>query len=298
MICRPAYAPCVGIADADVDASSTFAFAFALVSGAIQSSGRCACANASLMFVDHSSISALAFGGKYLLDVDLADRVAERRRWWPRARASSAARCCGVPGASLPWKAKLLVLDAWWQRAACSLIVVERQPVLPRLAGFDGDQAESRRSRPAVGLEASAALPSWRGGEERSPVDPRRLVASRAESTRCRRGHVVARPRRVRLRDLHFELEIAGPRASSDSPPASACSIWVVLAARIPHLGRRSRVVFAVRHAEAALQQVGHALRRGHPGPAYEQPEQVLGVEIGGVDRVDVDSALSRPARA
>ena len=56
--------------------------------------------------------------------------------------------------------------------------------------------------------------------------------------------------------------------------------------------GESAHVVLAVRHVETALQQVGHALRGIVQVARHPHAEQAVGVEVGGVERVDVRAQL------
>ena len=61
-----------------------------------------------------------------------------------------------------------------------------------------------------------------------------------------------------------------------------------ILRAERGHVRVGGQVVVAAGHGDTALQQIGDVARRIFQALGDEQAEQVLGVEVGGIDRVDV----------
>ena len=100
--------------------------------------------------------------------------------------------------------------------------------------------------------------------------------------------------RQVRLGDLHFEI-IDPLRLALGIGNAGLgqelSHIGAVLAAQLRHLGIVRQVIFALGHAEPALEDIGHHRRAGQR-LGDEQAEQVLGLEVGGVERIDVGANL------
>ena len=64
--------------------------------------------------------------------------------------------------------------------------------------------------------------------------------------------------------------------------------VSLIPGAKARHVLVGLEVVVAIRHAQPALQQVRHAARRVFQPLRHEQAEQMLGAEMGGVDRVHV----------
>ncbi len=102
------------------------------------------------------------------------------------------------------------------------------------------------------------------------------------------------------LGDLRFEgddgLRLAGGIGRARLRE-QGLDIGGVFLARLDHVLVVLQVVVAVGHAQPALQQVGHVLRGILEALGDEQAEQVLGVEVGRVDRVDVGTQLRAERR-
>ena len=95
----------------------------------------------------------------------------------------------------------------------------------------------------------------------------------------------------VRLGDLHLEVEdrlrlLLRIRVAGELEDVG--DVGLVGRAIRRHVLVAGEVVLAVRHAQAALHQVADVLRRILQALRDEQAEQVLGVEVGGVERVGV----------
>ena len=103
------------------------------------------------------------------------------------------------------------------------------------------------------------------------------------------------------LGDLHFEVEdrlglVLGIGIAGLLEDGS--DVLLIGGAIRGHVLVGGEVVLAIGHAEAALHQVADVLRRILQPLRHEQAEQVLGVEVGGVERVGVRAhAAAQPAR-
>ncbi len=64
--------------------------------------------------------------------------------------------------------------------------------------------------------------------------------------------------------------------------------IGAIFGAKRGHVGAVAQIIFALGHAEAALHQIGDLLARRAEPLGDENPEQIVGREIGRVERVDV----------
>ena len=169
---------------------------------------------------------------------------------------------------------------------------MERQPVLPRRERCAADQAgEAGHRRRMPDGEGGRALQTRRL-EQRRPVEAGRLRRQRVARPHLRQTHVGR---------LHARGVDGGhPRLEIDDRGGTPCRIGdahqaehrgdvlrVGLAQR-RHLRARRHVVVTIRQPEAALQQVRHVLAGVLHPLRDEHAEQVLGLEVGGVQRIDV----------
>ncbi len=109
-------------------------------------------------------------------------------------------------------------------------------------------------------------------------------------------GHVFALlARHVRAGDLHFEIVDAlrlGARVGDAGGGQQLFDIGTVLAANFDHRGVVRQIVLALRQTQSALQDVGQHLARCRQALGDENPEEVLGVVIRRVQRIDVRADL------
>ena len=249
--------------------------------------------NAAMMFVHHRTRLGLGLRREVLADVELADRIAQGG--------------AGDDHAALPAWQELL--------AAVEGLAVEGEPLVHerlrqhRQALVDRVEAEEVfpgcRSEPTP---TSAALSDHRarlpddeavlvrepgGGEEGVPVE-----------AWCALGELAAFPAVVRLFDAdrllagrvhpgdgllerqdgrHVVLAVGEPRELEDAPHVRG-----VFFADGRHRGGIADVVLAVRHTQAALEQVADVTRGLVEVLRHEKTEDVLGVEVGRVERVHV----------
>ena len=104
----------------------------------------------------------------------------------------------------------------------------------------------------------------------------------------------------LRLGDLHLEIEdAAGPRrrVGDADQVQQVGDIGAIGGADADHVRRVGEVIIAVGHAEAALQQIGHGRVRRFQPLGDEQAEQILGEEIGRVERIDVGAQARAQTR-
>ena len=246
---------------------------------------------------DHGLRLRLGFRGEVALHIQLADRVSQRvigeidTALPPRTLLRDSAERLAI-------KVKTLVDERFWKEGRGLFDRVKREPVLPCIERFPGGQ--SGQARDGLGLphdddwrrrsirrlrEAPASrapAPCWaarfdsmrlRSGRPRIPRGWRARAPWRFRArTRARRG----RPDRVKPASLNM---------------ASMCARYCLR--NCVHLRRCGEIVIAVGHSETALQQIGVSV--GWVGEALGDPdsEEVSGLEIGVVERVDVGAQLS-----
>jgi len=99
----------------------------------------------------------------------------------------------------------------------------------------------------------------------------------------------------VNLRHLRLEIDdpAGAPRRVLDARELEdGLDVCAVLRARLDHGGGGGHVVLAVRHAEPALHEVGHALRRRVEIGCHPKTEEPRGLVAGAVHRIHVGSQL------
>ena len=101
--------------------------------------------------------------------------------------------------------------------------------------------------------------------------------------------------RGMHLRHLRFEREHAGGagRRVREARQLEHCrDVRLVLLAQLGHVGVGGEIVVAIRHSETALQQIGEVVRR--IGQALRDPdsEEIPGLEVGVVQRIDIRAQL------
>ena len=72
----------------------------------------------------------------------------------------------------------------------------------------------------------------------------------------------------------------------------NVADVGLISSAVLCHLRLVGDVIFPVGHAEPALQKVGHGVRRIAQRLRDKEAEQILGPEIGGVQRIDVGAKI------
>ena len=249
-----------------------------------------------LDIADHLLDPRLVRRGEILVGVKLAQRIAQigvhRRERALVARALLLG--AGQLGAV---EREVQVIELARQDAGVGIDLVEHQPILPRVQRFGGDQ----RRKPGdgfgvIGVEGLRTAQLCRL-EKAGPVDARglRSEVGLAPQARGLLPVLAVLARLVRPGDLHLEiidLLRLGLGVGDTGGGQQILDVLAVSRAQFRHLGIGREVVFPLGHADAALEDVRHDLaaleRLGH-----EHAEQVLCLEVGCVERIDVGANLA-----
>ncbi len=170
---------------------------------------------------------------------------------------------------------------------------VESQPVLPVLKRLGADQSGELRDRARmIGLELLDRA-ELRRIQQRTPVDPWCFLLELGAGPDLRAlGEILAfLTRDMRLRDLGLEVhDPAGSRLGVGIARElqDLADVGAVLAPDLRHLRIAGQIIFALRQPDSALHQIGQLLAGRVQPLRHEDAEKVLGLEIGGVQRVGV----------
>ena len=234
--------------------------------------------------------------GEVAFDIGPPDSVAEIRvqrietALGALALLRRARERCAVEGERGP-------IDLRGQHAGVGIDLVEGEPVFPGLQRLRRDQRREPGDRAGMICAEALLAGELRAGEKRVPIDAGRAPREVGACPHRRRiGEVFAlSPGGVCACDRHFEIVDAlrlGARVGGASQRQHLLDIGAILAANGRHRGIVREIIFALRQPQAALQDVGqHFARRGE-ALSDENSEQILGEEIGGVQRVDIGADL------
>ena len=209
----------------------------------------------------------------------------------------SRGRCCGVPASAVPLNAKLASRNALGRTFACLFRAWKVSQSFQLCSGSDADQSgelgdrvrndRRRTSAPIRAARRRAARPSRApapSSRARRGSTPARLLAS-PRSPRASRAPVRSWSRARRSAARRLRVGIVGELQELRD-------IGLILGPELGHLGIGGQIIFALGQADAALHQIGQLLARRRQPLGDEDSEQILGVEIGRVERVGVGADL------
>ena len=284
-------APAVGIADADLDRRD-LGFRLGLGVGAHPVELVNAFREHRQQVVDELGDLFLRGRREIFLRVALADGVAEHAIGH-RDAALPAFALLGNAVEHGAVEGEGEIIERLGQEGGAAVDGMEGQPRFPgidRLAAHQrGEFGDGLR---LPGIDVLLAIEAG-GLEVGAPVEARRLlgeIGGRPQVVGLV-GVLAVGERCLRLGDLHFQrhdLLRLGIWIGDAGLLQQCADVGFVLAADLGHRLVVRQVIVAVGQAEAALQQIGNVLRRIGQALGHEQAEQVIGLEIGGIDRIDV----------
>ena len=174
---------------------------------------------------------------------------------------------------------------------------MESHPVLPALDRLAGDERGETFDRVRLPDDEGRLLVESGGGEINVPIEPRRIGRKLGDGAGIiSLVHIFARrPIEMRGGDLGFKSH--DPRCSRGRIAYAGkfeqvAHVGLIGGAMFCHLRFVGKVIFAVGHAESALQKI----RDGAGGIAQrlrdEEAEQVFRPKVGGVQRIDIGTKL------
>ena len=171
---------------------------------------------------------------------------------------------------------------------------VEREPVLPLLERLRADQRGDLRHGRGLPHDEVLLIAELGRAEQPAPIDTRSFLVEVARgSTDCCAVVLswLGFERFVRLGDLISSATMRPARSCASGSPARvriSGDVRRIVGTDLGHVRPPDEIIIAVRQSEASLQHVRHRPGRVIERLRDEHAEQVLGVEIGLVERIGV----------
>ena len=175
---------------------------------------------------------------------------------------------------------------------------MKHEPVLPGVERLFGGQSGQSGDRFGVPDNQDGRVLKSGRVEQRRPVEPGGFGGQLVALPRHRAMHVL----RFDARGMHrppfsSRARTRERRARPGSGEARQLEhrrdMRLVLLPQLNHMRSRGEIVVAIRHSETALEQIGNAVRRVRQALGDPDAEEVAGLEIRVVERVDIRAELA-----
>ncbi len=283
--------PLVGIADADLQRPK---LGQGLLLGRRRHPGQVG--NARMIggqqVVDDGVDLGLGLGREILFRIELADDFTERIVG-RRDGTLPARRLLGRTRHGRAVEGEMLVTESLGQDASIAVDGMESQIGLPGIDRLRRHQGRQPRDRARLPDDEVLLVGQARRLEIGVPVEARRLGGEvgahpgiiglvhvfAVDAAGVGLGHL--RFQRHDGRRLRLGIGDAGQRQH-------VRNVRLVLGAQVGHLGRRVEIIVAIGQAQSALQQVGHVVVGVFEALGDPYAENMVGIEVGGVERIDI----------